>query len=220
MYLSRLILNPRCRQVRKELSASYQLHRTLLRAFPPKEEGGPGRVLFRVDINKLTGVPTVYVQSEKEPDWDHLTALNDYLLTAGESIVNPAHKSMDKQFGKIRQGQLLAFRLRANPTFKRQGKRFGWLKEEEQVEWLRRKAGIGGFDLVSVRIVPEGMVKDRKIRGSTPNHNTTSHPLTFLSVRFDGVLRVADINRFLHTMRNGIGSGKALGFGLLSVGPA
>lgn len=219
MYLSRLNLNPRSRQVRKELSASYQLHRTLLRAFPSKEQGGPGRVLFRVDINKLTGVPTVYVQSEKEPDWDHLIGLNDYLLTAGESTVNPAHKSMDNQLRKVRPGQLLAFRLRANPTFRRQGKRLGWLKEEDQVEWLRRKANNGGFNLVSIRIAPEGMVKDRKTQGGVADSNTTSRPLTFLSVRFDGVLRVADLNRFLYTVRTGIGSGKALGFGLLSLGP-
>lgn len=219
MYLSRLILNPRSRQVRKELSASYQLHRTLLRAFPPKEEGGSGRVLFRVDINKFTGVPTVYVQSEKEPDWNYLAALNDYLLNTGESIVNPAHKSMDNQLRKIRPGQLLAFRLLANPTFKRQGKRFGWLKEEDQIEWLRRKAGIGGFHLISVRIVPEGMVKDKKIQDRAAHQNTASHPLTFLSIRFDGVLRVADIDRFLHIVKSGIGSAKALGFGLLSLGP-
>ncbi|HOS94023.1 MAG TPA: type I-E CRISPR-associated protein Cas6/Cse3/CasE, partial [Armatimonadota bacterium] len=62
MYLSRLILDPRSRQVASELERPYEMHRTLTRAF---DDGGQGdRVLFRADVHPRTGVPTVLVQSE------------------------------------------------------------------------------------------------------------------------------------------------------------
>ena len=35
MYISQLVLNPCNAQVRAELAHPYELHRTLLRAFPP-----------------------------------------------------------------------------------------------------------------------------------------------------------------------------------------
>ena len=61
MYLSRLLLNPRSRQVRSELARPYEMHRTLLRAFPNgkvhtgrTEEDASG-LLFRVEEDARTG---------------------------------------------------------------------------------------------------------------------------------------------------------------------
>ena len=34
MYLSRLILNPRSRRVQRELAEPYEMHRSLMKAFP------------------------------------------------------------------------------------------------------------------------------------------------------------------------------------------
>src|SRR5207248_1215728 len=45
MYLSKLSTNLRDRGVRRDLANPYDLHRTLLRAFPDAEAGGAGRVL-------------------------------------------------------------------------------------------------------------------------------------------------------------------------------
>jgi len=41
--------------------------------------------------------------------------------------------------------------------------------------------------------------------------------MTFSSVVFEGRLKVVDRVLFLESIKNGIGSGKAYGFGLLSV---
>ena len=46
-----------------------------------------------------------------------------------------------------------------------------------------------------------------------------SYKMTHLAVRFDGFLRVTDAGAFRETLTRGIGSGKAYGFGLLSVAP-
>ncbi|MFQ5575637.1 MAG: type I-E CRISPR-associated protein Cas6/Cse3/CasE, partial [Anaerolineae bacterium] len=112
MYLSQLILNPRSRQVQREIGNPYELHRTLMRAFPSKEAGGPGRVLFRLEAprNNQPGL-VLLVQSELEPDWAYFDERSGYLLSLDRP--NLAYKAFDPRF---RPGQSFHFRLRANPT--------------------------------------------------------------------------------------------------------
>ena len=72
MYLSRLILNPRSRQVQKELADPYQLHRTIMAAFPdvlPPDE----RVLFRVDL--ADGLPVLLCNHSIRPNGTASTRL-------------------------------------------------------------------------------------------------------------------------------------------------
>jgi CRISPR system Cascade subunit CasE len=179
------------------------MHRTILRAFP-----GPldtDRVLFRLDYSREGGQLTLLVQSRLTPDWSHHQSLTGYLLGSPES----------KEFSlAVRSGQRLRFRLRANPTVKREGKRLGLLTEESQRQWLDRKATEGGFRVLGVQVVREGMAQGRKTEGEQ------RHGLSHLAVRYDGVLEVAEPDRLLCTVASGIGSGKAFGFGLLSVAPA
>jgi CRISPR system Cascade subunit CasE len=126
----------------------------------------------------------------------------DYLL--GPAQAKEFHPS-------FRPGQRLFFRLRANPTLKRNGKRLGLLTEEGQREWLDRKAGAGGFRVLSAQAVREGMVHGRKAG------DDGRHDLAHLSVCFDGLLEVTEPEGLLDTLRAGVGSGKGLGFGLLSL---
>jgi CRISPR system Cascade subunit CasE len=51
MFLSRLILDSRDPQDRRDLARPYEMHRTLWRAFPDDD---PGRVLFRVDTDRVS----------------------------------------------------------------------------------------------------------------------------------------------------------------------
>lgn len=211
MYLSRLILDARSRRVRREVSEPYEMHRTLLKAFPSAAAGGPGRVLFRVDTPPVhySGPMhfIVLVQSEQMPDWSFLQDIERYLLP--DVADNPAVKPFAPVFTP---GQPLLFRLRANPTVKRNGKRCGLYREEEQRAWLERKAKENGFSVLGVLIQREGIVGGRIHRGEEE-----THALRLLAVRFDGLLRVEDSECFLNALRQGIGSGKGLGFGLLSV---
>ncbi len=218
MYLSRLILDPRSRQVRSEVGRLYELHRTLMRAFPGETEGGPGRVLFRLEPPagpEQAGL-ILLVQSDKAPDWTFITDLPGYLLPGPAD--NPACRSFEPVFTP---GQLLHFRLRANPTKRllrddpegglKKGKRVGLYTEEAQLAWLGRKAESGGFAVLEARVLAEDSVG-----GKTRER----HDLNLLAVRFDGQLRVTDPDRFLETLAGGIGSGKGLGFGLLSLARA
>lgn len=217
MYLSRLILNPRHRRVQSELARPFELHRTVLSAFssplPPDE-----RVLYRLDGDPRNGVPWLMVQSQYAPDWGWARALRGYLLEGAL----PETKAFAP---RLEVGDLLAFRLRANPTSKHTAPaklpgdgprkvRLGILKEEAQRAWLARKAQLSGFAVVEVRVFQEGMQL-----GFEPAEGPDGRPrpLTHLAVRYDGLLRVTEPDRLLAAVREGIGSAKGFGFGLLSL---
>ncbi len=201
MHLSRLVLNPRNRQVRAELACPYEMHRTISRAFG--HDLSDERILYRVDEDRRTGVPTVLVQSQTKPDWSALPG-DGYLLEPAAS------KPIDPGFS---EGELLSFRLRANPVRRDNdtGKRLGLLQEAEQREWLDRKGERNGFRVVRCHVIPEGLRKFEKRRSGSQRN------ITLLSVRFEGLLQVTDPDALLGAMTDGIGPAKAFGFGLLSL---
>lgn len=218
MYLSRLFLNARSRQVQKELSDPYQLHRTIMAAFPatlPPDE----RVLHRLDIDLQTGQLLLLVQSQTRPNWANL-AEGEYLLPAilFADWENPAVKEVELTF---KTEQRLCFRLRANPTKRlfrdrpeyklKKGQRIGLLKEEEQQAWLQKQGSQGGgFYVLDATVRNDGF---------TSGWTKKRHKLKHFAVCFDGILEVTHPEQFQEILINGIGSGKAFGFGLLSVAP-
>jgi len=181
MYLSHLKLNPSLRKTRELMIQSYLLHQAVYRAFPDRTDGGSGRVLYRVDQNQRSGTVALLVQSEKEPDWHKAEYLCECLLNNIEcKPVSPS----------VVEGQHLLFRLRANPSVKKQtegkknGYRLGLLREEDQLSWLNRKAGTNGFSLMTCRVVTKGIVHDDK---SHANQDKASH----FGVLFEGELEVS-----------------------------
>ncbi len=249
LYLSRLFLNARSRQVWSELAQPYEMHRTLMRAFPqisPREEGGAREkydVLFRADAEENQNRVIVYIQSTIEPDWSFLDGLRDYLLAAAHRS-NSACKDISGSYESLQDGQVLSFRLRANPT-KRiakvseedaelKGKRVGLLREEEQLGWLirkgleREKGKVGGFEILMKEVedrdgemmrVPRVDIRLEGKQKGRKQEEKHSCKTTHLAVRFDGLLRVTDAEAFRETLVRGIGSAKAFGFGLLSIAP-
>lgn len=208
MHLSRLILNPRNRQVRSELACPYEMHRTISQAFG--DDLSDERILYRVDVDRRTGVPTVLVQSQTEPDWSVLPDDGYLLETDGD---NPDSKAVDPGFSA---GQLLSFRLRANPVKRDNdtGRRLGLLKEDDQRQWLDRKGERSGFRVVRCHVIPEGLQEFAKRRGGA------QHEITLLSVRFEGLLQVTDPDALREALEAGIGPAKSFGFGLLSLARA
>jgi len=162
------------------------------------------------------------------------------LLTAEGVVRNPDCKPVDVAYGAIHTGDELLFRLRANPTRRvdrrrvsatqdrLSGKRVALLKEEEQLAWLRRKGETGGFALIAARVNPDVANVRANPEGTLTGLRRVVEPdggagqtrrLTFGSVLFEGELRVTDAATFRRTLAEGIGAGKAYGFGLLSVAP-
>lgn len=206
MHLSLLKLNPRSQRAITEASRPYELHRSLMAAFPDKAEGGYGHVLFRLDIDRETGDMSVLVQSEKEPDWAKLNSATGFVTEYKSKPFDPAFV----------RDKVLRFRLRANPTkrVKETGKRQGILGEEAQKNWLRRQGQQNGFEVIDVNVSDEGFARDK-----SKEAGGSKHDMTLLSVRFDGLLRVTDPDAFRQAIGKGVGSAKGFGFGLLSVAP-
>lgn len=209
MYLSKLLLDPRSRQVLRELAEPYEMHRTLSKAFDALSVDGKGRLLFRAEPDRRGGAVTVLVQSATVPDWSRLNT-ERYLVEA----LPPKEIRLE-----FLPGQRCRFRLRANPTVKRKGHRHALMREEEQIRWLRGKgerhgfrlAGSGHADLPDLIVTSEGRTHGRK--GSDEGE----HRMVHFAVRFDGVLEVTDPASLAVAVRDGIGSAKAFGFGLLSL---
>ena len=205
MYLSRLEHAPNSIHTRRCLSDPYEMHRLIWRAFPDRADGGLGRVLFRTEIQSRKSVLITLVQSEKEPDWKPLE--QEGMLSASYKPYEPI----------VESGQRLRFRLRANPTRrvgdrsdKLHGKRVGMYGEENQREWLLRKAMRSGFEVTNV------LIASRENVTSSTSDKKAHH----FAVDFEGTLRVTDPEVLVDTLRKGIGPAKAFGFGLLSLARA
>lgn len=241
MFLSRLVVDPTCRAVRRDLADCQAMHRTIMSAFPATASGGKARaqwgVLYRVDTHRSPARITLLVQSRVKPDWSRLEP--GYLAPVPEGVDNPACKAVGAAYDSLKTGARLVFRLKANPTRKvdtrsgpdgqrRNGRRVLVLGEETQIEWLRRKGEQSGFEVLTVRhkpevpsvyAKPEGKLIGHRRRDGDASGQDKWAQLTFASVVFEGLLRITDEDRFRQALQNGIGSGKAYGFGLLSVAP-
>lgn len=216
IYLSQLLLNPYNRQVQRELTNPYQLHRTLLKAFGA--DRSTAGVLHRIEgersIPGLGRAVALLVQSHTAPDWTALAASANtpYLLAS------PLVKSVLLQPAV---GALLRFRLRANPSRKeptpnrRNNPRVPLRDDDKRLAWLARKGDLHGFRLLHAAIVGQDYQTDQ-----TGRKGTDGHTLTVESVLFEGVLQVTDQDRFAAALAEGIGPARAFGCGLLSPAPA
>jgi CRISPR system Cascade subunit CasE len=231
LYLSRLLLNLRSRHARQDLADVQHLHRTILGAFPAAPNADTARqhfgILFRAEpVADQPLVVRVLVQSIHQPDWSRLVP--GYLAPAPDARPNPAVRVLDGEYEQLANGLTLRFRLRANPT-KRiskndpeqkkewHGKRVELRDETDQIAWLQRKADHGGFRLLTLRSDPR--LADVRIspQAKVVGDRRTASKMTFGAAVFEGLLEVQNVERFRQTLIDGIGSGKAYGFGLLSI---
>jgi len=222
MFLNRIHIDPRCKEARRDLSDPYQLHSTLCRAFSVPDSKCPeGEFLWRHEPETDSdGCPRILVQSRTIPDWTGI-GVKGWLAKADSAIDLKERLKLDS----LKVGQPFRFRLRANPCVTRNGKRLGLLRLEEQETWLERKGQRHGFSLsqpasfdlldssqerVDVRISQELMLRGNQHSGN---------PIRIFSVLYDGLLTVSEPDNFRDVLKIGIGHGKVMGLGLLSVVP-
>jgi CRISPR-associated protein Cas6/Cse3/CasE subtype I-E len=203
--LSRIQINPFSRKAMMLAADTTELHRELYRLF---EKENAGRILFRVDSDEAG--PTVLVQSAIQPDWDRFGLSIPDLRSAPNSkpieITPPV-------------GAELSFRLMARPTRvgstgkgNRRGPRRDLRTDEERLEWLRRKGEIAGFRVTMCGLTILSLTAIKSDVGFRSKGGS------FAAVRFDGELVVADTDKLRSAVEAGIGTQKAFGFGLLSLG--
>lgn len=203
MYLSKLTLDPGHPQARRDLADPYEMHRTLARAYALDVETPPNRFLWRLEC-RADGQPSsvVLVQSAHPANWSSLAALRGY----AEDIEPDKQVDLDRF---VQPGGRYRFRLLANPTVTRGGKRMGLMREEEQRGWLIRQGERNGFAVLGCMRGASDLVRVRQGR--------TGNRITVQTALFEGVLEVSDVEAMRSALLNGLGHAKSLGLGLLSV---
>jgi len=198
MYISKLELNPRRKEVLRDLADPYQMHRTLSWSVAQALTQGKERLLWRLEPLRRDAPPIVIVQTLSLPNWDAL-------LTR-----NPAYARIfpPKPFDPfLTPGDTLVFRLRANAAVKRAGKRYALKSREEKLDWLGRHLEAGGCSVLASDILEDTFI--HASRGDDA--------LSVQATLFQGRLRVQDPAKARAMVEKGIGPAKALGLGLLSL---
>jgi CRISPR system Cascade subunit CasE len=201
MYLTRLQLDLRNTQVRRDLADPYDMHRTLARAFVQDEVQTPPRFLWRVEPENILRKPVVLVQSVHVAQWAVLEAIRGYLQ-------KPAEAKQVQLDALIQAQARYRFRLFANPTVTRAGKRYGLVSEAAQLDWLARQGQHLGFGVQAALVTSSEVLK---------SYGKSIH---VQRACFEGILLVTDPQALAASVRGGIGPAKAFGCGLLSLVPA
>lgn len=213
IFLTRLRLDLKNSEVRRDLRNRHDLHRTIMSGFPDGDTKTPRAdhaVLFRLEPE---GLPTVLVQSRSAPSYEHLARRG--LLSA-----SPESKGIDEALSSLSPGRQVGFRLLANPTRKidtksapdgtrRHGRRVPLREESARLAWLDRKLNGAELapDLVRVQSVP---IERGRSRGRT---------ITIEGVLYEGLLSITEPRALKELVSEGVGPSRAYGFGLLSLRP-
>lgn len=210
MLLHRICLNLRCKEVRRDVADPYEMHSTLCRAFSLEEQKCPSALfLWRLEPETTDqGMPKVLIQSVQLPVWSRI-GVDDWFTQVPSSPIDIQQK-LKLSPDTLSSGIYFRYRLRANPSVRRNGKRIGLYKPEEQDEWLMRQGRTKGFSPETIHRSQEQMVIGKRRSGE---------PIRVFSVLYDGILRVEDSLLFIKAVKEGIGHGKAMGLGLLSIVP-
>ncbi|MCX7624648.1 MAG: type I-E CRISPR-associated protein Cas6/Cse3/CasE, partial [Candidatus Sumerlaeaceae bacterium] len=177
--------------------------------------------LYRIDPGG-SGKVKIIVRSALEPNWDYAFHNAEFLLVANlPPIVYPCKLTFSPN-------KIYSFELVANPTRKiatltkserlaQQPVRSGVTKNgkrvpvapDQWVPWLQKQAQEKGFQLCGQPQVSPFYYRFRK--------TSAAHEGKILTVRYRGLLKVIDPNKFEEALVSGIGPAKGFGCGLLTL---
>lgn len=203
MYLSRVELDVSRRSTMMALTSLQKFHGALEDSF----DGERRRHLWRLD--RLGDKLFMLVLSEERPDLNNL--VNQFGTgTEAES------KNYETLLRRIKNGDRWNFRLTANPTrsCKKTSDARGTVVAHKTLEfqkkWLTDRAEKNGFEVKE----DEFDVTETHWHHFAKKGN---HPVYFLAVTYEGVLKVTDVNKFQTLLCNGIGREKAYGLGMMTI---
>ncbi len=214
MILSQIILNPMSRRARGDVSNPYDMHRTLSRAF--EKNGEVEKFLFRIESDFARGSKSLVAlaQSGAEPDFSKISdEFSNYFVDAASKKIPD-----EKLARSFRTGASFFFRLVANPTKKQGNRRLGIYDEKKQLDWLERKAELGGFKVLSATVADFSVGNKTMMQNIAKSGKEISKNIIFnICARYDGILQIVDPDLFLKSYLKGVGPAKSFGCGLLTV---
>lgn len=205
---------------KRGLRDAYRWHQAVWEAFPGRD-GAQRDFLTRLDAHDR-GFQVVILSAAQpvKPDW----------CPTDQWETKPVPESFWAH-------DRYAFQLRANPTKKiihpdrpkvigpdgrinrnRNARRVALRQREDLVAWLTRKGGTGGFR-VNADTLRTHPARKEFFWKPHPGEPAKAMPGVVQGIEFRGTLRVLDRERFRETVRGGVGSAKAFGFGLLLLAP-
>lgn len=202
MYLSTLTLNPDHTEARRDLTDAYEMHRTLTRAFSSGADATPRPFLWRIEPGNDAGQGVVVVQSATPANWCVFDGQPGYAM----SIQGNKRVNLEKM---IEAGVTYQFRLQANPSITRNGKRVPLYGEAGQREWLTLQGQRFGFEILAFTRKEQRRLQLRQ--GSDGNR------ITVFAVDFEGIMKVKNPLGLQKAILAGLGYGKSWGLGLLSL---
>ncbi|WP_414167040.1 type I-E CRISPR-associated protein Cas6/Cse3/CasE [Streptoverticillium reticulum] len=215
VWLTRIQLNLRHRDARRDVTSAVGLHHRLMMLFPDNA-GETARqnmgVLFRLEDATNTGPqsPYILIQSQVQPDLNRLP--NGYGTTAS--------KNLTPLIDALRDGLPVHYRIAASavrksgPTTRAAGaKAIIALHGTEADQWWQRQAEHkAGLTLTTTHSTPLDAARGTRVQ----DKHHVKHPRT----RFEGTAVITDTDALRQTLLSGVGRGKAYGCGLLSIAPA
>ncbi|MFB7738463.1 type I-E CRISPR-associated protein Cas6/Cse3/CasE [Streptomyces sp. NPDC056112] len=220
--LTRIRLNLRNPDVRRDLARPGSLHKTIMLLAPeglsdqPRQKAG---LLFRLEDATLHAPPTLLIQSHRPPT---LTRLPRTYGTTETRDLAPMLQALTA-------GRRVRYCITANPSVRRQiadddpffdaqpRHKDVPLQGEDALAWWRRKAAHAGLNLLNADLTPQ-----RRSRRPIVKTHSEKTPDVFRHAlnRFDGLATITDPDQLRHAVLAGIGRGKPYGAGLLSLAPA
>ncbi|MGW0822471.1 type I-E CRISPR-associated protein Cas6/Cse3/CasE [Streptomyces sp. NPDC002845] len=217
VWLTRIIPNPRCQDVRRDLAgsaAAMNLHRRLMSLYPPDAGPDPRArygILFRIDDTPAG--PHILLQSTHQPDLTRLP--NGYGTTQS--------RPLDALLDALKPGLTIRYRCAASPV-RKPGATTRALYNLPAVvpltgahadEWWTRQADTAGLKPLTLHSHPLDTAQATR----TPPSGTPQR-IRHARTRFDGSATITDPDLLRQKITEGIGRGKAYGCGLLSIAPA
>ncbi len=186
------------------------LHRAVEESF----KGERKRNLWRIDWYQNTCY--LLILSPERGDFTHI--VDQYGFPDSEWEWET--KNYIPLLSRIKSNQIWQFRLCANPvrssfneSDKRtnRGKVFAHVTQEQQRQWLLKKADSCGFKLEEdgFDVIHTQWFKFYK--------NSKNRPVTLRTATFEGLLTITDVDKFKQSLMFGIGRAKAYGCGLLTI---
>ena len=198
MYLSRIQLDRRNPGIRQCMRDCQDMHRSLMGLFnSSRKEAG---VLYRVFPKTMQ----VYLLSEKEPQAkQNMSGIEISGIQNIASLENYFHAGASYNFDILTSPC-----KKVEPDGGGNSRRRFLDTTAERLEWLRRKGWQSGFEVLEAQ--------EELQQAFYGKHNTEQGGKMFLSiVRFTGKLRIIDAEKFKAAWKDGIGSGRAYGLGML-----
>ncbi len=210
MYISQVEIDLNNRRKIRDLTHLGAYHNWVEMSFPEEiNEKERSRKLWRID--KIGDRTFLLIVSEVNPD---LKALEKY------GVDNTARtKDYERFLEKLKEGQTLRFRVALNPVIskmdentKGRGKIYPCYNIEDQRKFFLERALKNGFELKDedFQIVERAhpLLKKKGMKNVKLN-----------KVVYEGKLKIKDRERFIKTLKEGIGREKAYGFGMMTVIP-